>query len=276
MSERKVWKGFLNLGMLAIPVGMTTGARDKYTELNNLHSKCNSKITMPKTCAVCEVPVPSDELVKGYATGGEYVLLSEAELESIAPATEKVMEITECVKWAEVDPMYLAESFYLVPEKPGEKAYGLLVNTLTDSRRVAIAQVTKNKREHVALIRPRGNGLVVHFLYYPDEVNESSEFNSLTQPELSGKEIKLAKQLVDSLESEFDPTQYENGYDQRLNQLIASKLDKAVKAPAPVKSVAAIGGDITKALEASLIRPRRKITLEEDESKKKAKGKKVA
>lgn len=268
-----VWKGFLNFGLVSIGIKMATAARDKGVELHQYHT-CGSRIKCPKQCPACNRLITDAEITKGYETGKDsFVPITKDEIAAILPASEKVMEIQSCVSWGDVDPTYLAESFYLLPEAPSKKAYSLLVQALADSGRVAITQLTKNNREHVVLIRPKGNGLVAHFLYYGTEVNRVAEFDDLPQTKLTASEMKLARQLVDNLDATFEPDEFENGYDQRLETLIASKIDKNVAAPAPVRQAAMQAmPDITSALQASLNRPKRKIALPES----KAKGKKRA
>jgi DNA end-binding protein Ku len=276
MATHSVWRGFLTFGLLSMPVKLFTAARDKRVELNNFHTACNTQIKMPKYCPKCDVQLQPTEIYKGFNTGSGIVRLTEDEMDGITPDTERAIEINECVKWNDVDPVYLAESYYLAPETPNNKAYALLVKTLTDSGLVAITQITKNSREHIAVIRPKGNGLMLHYLWYANEVAQVAEFQNIQPITLSAKELKLAKDLAENMQADFDPSQYEDGYLQRLNTLIASKLDKKIAAPTPVKASArAETVDIASALEASLLnRPnRRRIKPQEA---KPAKGKKVA
>lgn len=249
----KVWKGFLNFGMLSIPVFLNVAARDKRVELNTFHTACNGRVKMPKWCPSCNVQLQPTETYRGFDTGNGIIRLTDEELEGITPASEKTMEIAECVKFSEIDPIYMAESFYLLPDSAGAKAYYLLVKTLTDSGRVGIVQISKNSREHVAIIRPRGNGLMLHYIWYPAEIAEVPEFDRLAPATVSTTEIKLATQLVESMAAPFNPGQFEDGYLQRLNTLIASKQDSRIAAPAPVNTTArAATVDITAALMSSL------------------------
>lgn len=274
----KVWKGFLNFGLLSIPVYLNVGARDKKLELNTFHTACNGRIKMPKWCPSCSVMLEPTETYRGYDAGSGIVKLTDEEMEAITPTTEKVMEISECVEWKDVDPLYLAESFYVLPDDAGRKAYGLLTKTLMETGRVAVVQLTKSSREHVAILRPKGHGLVLNYLWYPNEIAQVSEFENLRPIALSAAETKLAKQLVESLAADFNPSQYEDGYLQRLNTLIASKLDSKVAAPAPINMpTRAATVDISAALEASLKNPRRKAAEKEDDAPKgKKKSKKAA
>lgn len=264
----KVWRGFLNFQLISIPVYLNVGARDNAgISFNNLHDKCKGRVRRPDTCEVCNQRVTSAEIIKGYeTTEGQYAIITKEEIEAIEPESGKVMEITACVEARAVDAMYLAESFYLLPDAPGVKAYGLIVKALADSGRVAIAQLTKNNREHVVLLRPRGNGLVAHFLWYENEVCKNAEFDSLKAPLLTANELKLAGKVIEQLVAPWRPEQYKDGYQERLAQLVQSKLDKTVSAPTPVKTTAAPVMDLMAALEASLKAPKRQITLDDDES----------
>lgn len=275
MAAHTAWKGYLNFGLLSIPVKLFTAARDKRTETHNFHVACHTQIKMPKYCPACQVQLQPTEIVKGYLTGKGLVQITTEELDSITPETGRIMEISECVSLAEVDLLYFAESFFIVPELAGGKAFWLLAKTLKDTGRVAIVQITKNGREHTAILRAKGAGLTLHYMWFSDEIARIPEFEDLQEVSVSATEAKMARQLCDSLTGAFAPEQFEDGYRMRLDQLIASKLDKAVAPPAPVteKKMAATV-DIASMLEASLAnRPARKAAGKEP---KKSKGKKAA
>ena len=258
---RKVWSGHLTFGLVTIPIGLATGARDESTSLGQFHT-CGSRTKRPDYCPECRRIIERSEITKGWEVSKDkHITIAQEEIDVITPTTEKVIEISEFVEWADVDPIYLAESFYVLPEDAGKKPYSLIVKALRDTGKVGIAQMTKNNREHVVLLRPKGNGLMMHCLYYPNEIHELSEFDSMAEYPLSAADVKLAGKLVESLAGPFQPTKYENGYDMRLNQLIASKINSKVLAPTPVKAVVPASIDLTAALQASLDKPKRKITV---------------
>lgn len=258
----KVWKGFIHFGLLPIPVALSVGSRDRHMSFNNLHSTCKSQLTQPKFCTTCDKHVPADEIIKGYATGGGFIEITKEELESMAPASEKVMEISDCVKWDDVDPIHLAESYYVIPEPPGVKAYSLLATALRESGRVALAQLSKSNREHLVLIRPKDQGLVLHFLWYANELTQVAEFDNLKQAALAKNEISMAVKLVESLASPFQPETFENQYEKRIATLLASKTDETIQAPTPVKATERSVVDLMSALKGSLDRPRPKRSVE--------------
>jgi DNA end-binding protein Ku len=262
----KTWKGYLQFGLLSIPVYLNVGARDESIGLNLLHKKDKGRVRMPRTCEICEQKLESADIVKGYETAdGSYVLITPEELDAIEPESSRIMEIKHVVDAKSVDAIWLAESFYLLPEEPGLKPYSLLVKALADAGKVAIAQLCKSNREHVVLLRPRQNGLIAHFLYFADEVNRNPEFESLKPPVLAANELKLAAKLLESMDEPFNIAQFKDGYRERLNILIASKLDKTVKAPTPVKPLTPAVMDMMAALEASLKRPRAVALKDDDE-----------
>lgn len=273
----KAWKGFLSFGILNIPVYLCVAARDKRVELHSYHEACNTQVKMPKYCPKCETMLQPTEIYRGFNAGDGIVKLTEAELDAITPATGREMKISHCVPFSQVDPVYLGESFYLLPDDAGQKAYSLLCKSLAASGRVAIAQLTKSSREHVVLIRPCGQGLMIHYLWYAAEIARVPEFEGLTEVKLSANEMKQASQLIELMDdgTSFNDLvgEFEDGYYQRVNTLIASKLDDKIQPPVSVKaSVTTHTQDISGALSASIaaMTSRRSITVPKNKKTKKA------
>lgn len=251
----KVWQGFIQLGMLSVPVYMTTAARDKRIDMHQYHTKCNGRINKPTVCLACDPSraLPADEIYKGYEVSADKILrIEKAELEAIQPQTEKIITISHVLDAKDLDLLYYNESFYVLPDVAGRKAYSLLAQTLQKSERIAVAQICKGNREHIIVLRPLKNGLAAHFLYYQDEVPMVAEFEQLDAVELRPEEFKLGTQVLAQFEGDFDMGEYEDGYRGRLNRLIESKLDKTVSAPAPVKIAAKPTQDLMAALTASI------------------------
>lgn len=260
-----VWKGYITFGLISIPACLKTGPREaKSVELNTFHRGCGGRMGKPDICKTCQATVKRSDIERGYTVDeakGTYIPIPAEEIEAIEPESNKTIEITETVKWADVDPLYLAEAFYLLPEDPGRKAYSLLVSALKQSGRVAIGQICKSNREHVVLLRPKGAGLVAHFLWYANEVKDLAEFDALELEKLTAQESKLALKLVENLEADFQPQAFENGYQMRLSQLVASKLDKTgnTKAPTPGPGKKhEAPRDLTEMLAASIKQPRKR------------------
>ncbi len=197
--------------------------------------------------------VSSSELVKGFEfEKGQYVVLEEAELRSITPQTSKEMQIVEFVRLNEIDPVFLETSYYLVPDGPGERPYTLLLQSLRETGYVGLAQLAMHRREHVIIIRSGPSGIIAHTMFYPDEVRQSQEF----RPDASAlvpRELDLAKRLIEAMVVPFEPSKFRDTYRERLNEMIASKVDgqRIAREPSAPKKAAAVM-DIMKALQESL------------------------
>src|SRR3954467_5671990 len=189
-----------------------------------------------------EVEVCREELAKGYEyEPGRYLVLNRAEIESITPRTAQEMQILEFVKLAEVDQIYFERSYYVAPDRAGERAYCLLFEALRASGFVGIAQVAMHRREHVVVIRPGQTGIVLHTMFYETEIRREDEYRVSSQ--VADKELEMALLLVNNLVVAFDASKYRDGYRDKLDELIQAKLHaRTVSAaeqrrPAPVVNI---------------------------------------
>jgi DNA end-binding protein Ku len=247
-----VWKGHLTFGLITIPVRLFTAARSERISFNQLHEKCHSRLRMPLFCPQCNRQVERSEVIKGYEyEKDQYVLVTEDELEKIAPPSARVMEIQEFVKTAEVDPLYFDASYYLVPEDAGRKAYLLLTKTMEEEGYSAIAKLCMHQREYTTILRPRANGLTLHTMYYAAEVRQPAEYGETDSVELKPQEVKLAQQLIGSLAGKFAPKKYKDEYQERVKQLLDAKRKGHAVAEAPAPQLAPVI-DLMEALKKSL------------------------
>jgi DNA end-binding protein Ku len=246
-----VWKGHLTFGLVSLPVRLHSAARAQTISFNLLHKTDHSRIRQVTYCQAEDKPVPRSELVKGYEYEKDrYVVIEDEEIKKVAPKTSKLMEILEFVPEAEVDPIYLESSYYLSPEEGGEKPYALLFAALRESKYVGVAKIAMHNREHIVILRPGAKGIVLHTMYFEDEVRKIDEFRT-DQDLVKEKELALARMLVESLAASFEPGKYQDSYRENLKELIQAKLDnrKVVEiAPPPVAPVI----DIMEALKRSL------------------------
>jgi DNA end-binding protein Ku len=195
-------------------------------------------------------PIRESDLVKGYEVAkGEYVVLDEQELRSVAPKTSTEMEIVEFVRFSEIDPVYLETSYYVAPDEGGEKAYALLLKRMEETGYGALGQVTMHRRDHVMILRPGKTGLLAHTMFYADEVRTVDEFRTNTEL-VSPKELDLAKTLIQALATSFEPEKFRNQFRERLRQLIESRA--ATRQIATVEAPPAKVIDIMDALKRSL------------------------
>jgi len=246
-----VWKGFISFGLVSIPVRLFSGARGETIHFHLLHKKDNSRIHEVTYCNAEDKPVPRNDLVRGYEyRKGKYVVLTPEEIKKATPPTAKVMEIMEFVKGEDIDPIYFESSYYVAPDENGKKPYALLLEALAQSGFDALAKVTMHRREHVVILRPSQRGLMLHTMYYTDEIRNVAEFTPHKNL-VNDKELKLAKNLIESLMADFHPEKYKDTYRENLKKLIDAKAKgkeiKAAPEPAPAKVV-----DIMEALKQSL------------------------
>ena len=251
-----VWKGHLTFGLVSFPVRLYSAARGVTISFNLLHSADHSRIKQVVFCQAEDKPVPRTELVKGYEYEKDrYVEIDEEDIKKVAPKTAKVMEIQEFVKADQVDPVFLEASYYMAPDEGGEKPYALLFEALRQSQYYGIAKVTMHNREHVVVLRPAKRGILLHTMYYVDEIRQVDEFRTDTGL-VREKELELAKTLIGSLAEDFQPDKYHDTYRDNLQKMIEAKVQghKIVETPAP--HIAPVV-DIMEALRRSLAEKRK-------------------
>jgi DNA end-binding protein Ku len=246
-----VWKGHLTFGLVSFPVKVFSAARSESISFNQLHKPDNSRIKQVIYCQAEDKPIPRNEIVKGYEYEKDrYVVVDDEDIKKAAPKSSKVMELLEFVKSQEVDPVYLESSYYLAPDEAGEKPYALLLEALRRTGYVGLAKVTMHNREHVVFLRPSQQSIVMHTMYYVNEVRKSEEFRTDTSL-VKEKELELAMSLVESLAASFAPEKYKDDYRESLQAMIQAKLrgQEVVEAPAPQMAKVI---DIMEALKQSL------------------------
>ena len=246
-----VWTGYLTFGLISMPVRLFSGARSTRISFHMLHRPDHVRVKQQLICPEEEKVVGRDEIVKGYEyRKGEYVVIEPAEIKKIEPRTAKAMEILEFVKADEVDPIYFESSYYLVPEEPGKRPYALLAQALEETKYVAIAKLTMHNREYTVFLRPHEGGLMLHTMYYEDEVRRIEQFGK-PDVEVRESEVKVAHQLIQALSGKFDPSKYHDTFEENLKELIKAHLEGRKVAPIPKPKVAPVT-DLMSALKQSL------------------------
>jgi len=240
----------------------TTGMNARPQAAPPVPIRGKAPVSMPQPPPPPPLPiVERSELVKGYEYAkGQYVTVSKEELEKITPATAREMQILEFVKLADVDPIYFETSYYVTPERAGERAYALLFEALRRSGYVAVAQFAMHNREHVVIIRPGRTGMILHTMFYETEIRREDEYRTDTSA-VADRELDLAKLLIETLAAPFDPSKYRDTYKEKLDAMIAAKIagEETVESPAPAAKPAA---DILAALERSLALTRKPAASE--------------
>jgi DNA end-binding protein Ku len=254
MPPHSIGSGTISFGLVSIPVKMYSAASSGGVSFNLLHAKCGSRIKQQTFCPVCNVVVDRAELVKGYEFAkDQYVRVSDEELKSLEGESSKLIDIGEFVPLEKVDPIYFEKTYYLGPDKGGEKAYRLLTDAMTASGRVALATFVMRGKESLVLIRAAQSGLMLHTMYFADEVRSFDEIDKGQSAKIKDGELQLAQQLIDGLSSaEFEPTHYSDAYRQRVLDLVDSKVEgKEITAAGPQVQRAQVI-DLMEALKASL------------------------
>lgn len=246
-----VWKGHLTFGLVSFPVKLYSAARSESISFNQLHKADGSRVRQVLYCAAEDKPIQRSEIVKGYEYEKDrYVVIEDEDVKKVAPQTAKVMEIQEFVKAAQVDPIYFETSYYMAPEEAGEKPYALLFDALKRSGYVGVAKVAMHNREHVVILRPGENGVLMHTMYYTHEIRKVDEFRTDLSL-VKEKEQALAQNLVEALAGDFEPEKYKDSYRENLLLLIeAKKAGKEVVATPEPRQEKVV--DILEALKASL------------------------
>jgi len=246
-----VWKGHLTFGLVSFPVRLYSAARSESISFNQLHKADNSRIKQVLYCAAEDKPIPRSEIVKGYEYEKDrYVVIEDEEVKKVAPQTAKVMEILEFVPTDQVDPIYLETSYYMAPDEAGEKPYALLFDALKRSGRVGVAKIAMHNREHIVILRPGQNGVLMHTMYYAHEIRKIDEFRTDLSL-VKDKELALASSLIEALAADFEPDKYHDNYRDNLLKMIEDKKAGAEIVATPEVQQSKVV-DIMEALKASL------------------------
>jgi DNA end-binding protein Ku len=218
-----VWKGFVSFGLVSFPVRLFSAARAETVHFHLLHRKDQSRVKEVWYCIEENKPIDRSDIEKGYEIAKDkYVVVDDEELKKIAPSTATTMDILQFVGNDEVDPIYFESSYYVAAEDKTAKPYVLFLAALTETKQDAIAKIAMHTREHIVLIRPAGSGLVLHTLYYPNELHATNR-REAPKTKYSPKELELAISLVNHLKAPFKPEQFKDSYRENVERLIEQK-----------------------------------------------------
>ena len=219
-----VWKGYLSFGLVSFPIRLSAAARGETVHFHLLHNKDLSRVKEVMFCAAEDKPLERSELVKGYEySKGEYIVIDPEELEKVAPPTATTMQILQFVRVDDVDPIFLEKSYYVAPEEAVSRPYSLLLEAMTETGYDAIAKVAMHGREHVVVLRPTPDGMVLHTMYFVDELHREKEWGKPAEKKFDKREMDMAKKLIESLASPFEPEQYHDEYRENVEKLIEAK-----------------------------------------------------
>lgn len=237
MPPHSMGSGTISFGLVSIPIKMYTAASGSGVSFNQLHEKCGNRIKQQLLCPVCNVVVDRSQIVKGYAVGSDqYVRFTEDELKALEQENSKMIEIEEFVPLDQVDPIYFEKTYYLGPDEGGDKAYRLLADAMAKTNKVALAKYVMRGKENLVLVRAAQNGLMLHGMFFGDEVRPFGEIGKGEDAKLRAGELELAQRLIEDLSSdEFRPDKYHDEYGDRVKAIVQQKVEGqeiTIQAPA--------------------------------------------
>jgi DNA end-binding protein Ku len=254
MPARNIASATISFGLVSVPVNLFTSSESSAAiSFNMLHSRCGSRLKQQYICSKEGTVVEKDETSKGYEfSKGQYVIFSGDEIKALDEKASNSIDISEFVPLATVDRIYLDKVYYLGPGKGGERAYRLLVAALEATGRAALGQYSARGKQHLVLVRPMGDLLVLEQLHYHGEIRSSAE---VPRPDvvLKDAELALAKQLIDQGSvDEFKPENYRDNVRDRVLEAIQRKVDGQEITDEPTEAPQAKIIDLMDALKASL------------------------
>ena len=265
---RAIWKGGISFGLVNIPIALYPATRREELKFRLLRKTDLSPVNYKRVAEKDGKEVPWDQIVKGYEyEKGKYVVLQDEDFQRVDIEATQTVDIQDFVELDEIDPIFFYKPYYVEPQKGGDKAYALLRDALKDSKKVGVAKVVIKTREYLAGVKPEDGALVLELMHFADELADTSELHIPKKVEVGKREMTMAKSLIDSMSSNWNPEKYKDDYREALMEVIDEKVEaggkeieeKPRKAPKPTKVI-----DLVSVLQKS---------LEETGAKRKAKSK---
>ncbi|MGI9657500.1 MAG: Ku protein [Gaiellaceae bacterium] len=258
---RSIWNGSLSFGLVTIPVGLAVAQQRQDVSFRTLHRECGTPIKQKRFCPTHDREVAADELVKGWEFAkGQFVLVEESDLESVALQRSRSIELLRFVELAEVDPVFFDRAYYLSPadDDVARRPYVLLLETLRETGMAAVGRFVLWGRENLCLVRASDGALVLETLYFAEDVRSADEIrHAVSEIEVKDDELSVARQLVESLAGSFTPEDFVNEHRAQLRAMLESKRDgEEIVVAEDVEQVAPVI-DIMDALKESLARAKK-------------------
>jgi DNA end-binding protein Ku len=252
---RTIWNGSISFGLVNIPIGLALATQRDDVSFRTLHRECGTPIKQKRWCPFHEREVETDELVKGWEVAkGEFVMVEEADLESVALQRSQSIEILRFVSLEDVDPVYFDRTYYLAPASADaqRRPYVLLLRAMQETGMAAVGKFVLWGKENLCLIRAQGEALALELLFFADDVRAKTEIeDAVGATEVKDAELQLAGQVINSLAGEWNPEDFENEYRRDLRAMLDAKLaGEQIKRPEPVVETPVI--DLMEALRRSV------------------------
>jgi len=267
---RAIWKGHISFALVTIPVSLFSATKRNEISLHYLHKGDLSPVSYKRFCETEDKEVPWEEITRGYEyEKGQYIEITDEDLDGADVQLTKTIQVMEFVNESEIDAVYFDKPYYLEPQKGGERAYALMRDALAHSGKVGVAKVVLKSREHLAAVKPVGKMLLLGMMRFAHEIVDP---NGLQLPDAvvpSGKEMDLARTLIDSMTDTFEPAKYKDDYYDKVLAVIQAKVAGAapqvgqVAAKTPGKVV-----DLMEVLKQSLVETQKKEPVAAGRSRK--------
>jgi DNA end-binding protein Ku len=253
---RAIWSGAISFGLVNVPIKLYSATAPKTVRFNQLHAADGGRLRQKRVCSIDGEEVPFEQIVKGYEIAPEqYVVVTQDELDALDPRATKTIDIEEFVDLAEIDPVYYDSAYHVAPATGGAKAYRLLLAAMEEAGKVAIGRFVLRTRQQLCALRPAGGVITLSTMLYGDEVNPADrldELEALSDVEANEREVLMARQLIESLSTPFEPEKFRDDYRERVLELIERKAAGEEIAVQPVAEAQPAVPDLMAALEASL------------------------
>jgi DNA end-binding protein Ku len=223
---RAIWTGSITFGLVNVPVKLYTATEEKDVRFHQFQKQSKRRVQNKRVAEGTEKEVRYEDIVKGYeAKKGQFVIVTPEELEAIAPGRTRAIDIEDFVELRDIDPIYFARAYYLGPaDDAAARTYKLLVEAMNDTGKAAIGRFVMRTKEYLTAVRPSGEYLVLETLYFADEVRDpASVVGRLPNVKVGSRELTIARQLIESMVSEWDPKRYADTYRARVLDLIERK-----------------------------------------------------
>jgi len=253
---RSIWSGAISFGLVNVPVKVYSAVSPKTVRFHQLNEKTGNRIQQKRVDSATGEEVAYEDLIKGFElTKDRYVVITPEELDTLQPEKTRSIDIEDFVDLADIDPVYYDHPYWLAPDKGASKAYALLLQAMRESGKVAIARVVLRNKEHLVALRPSGDALMMETMVFHDEVvgaDDIDELDGAREVAASDREVTMAKQLIESLTTGFEPERYRDSYREKVLELIERKAEGQEIAVQPEAPQPDRVPDLMAALEASL------------------------
>ena len=227
---RAIWKGSISFGLVNIPIALYPATRREELKFRLLRKTDLSPVNYKRVAEKDGKEVPWDQIVKGYEyEKGKYVVLQDEDFQRVDIEATQTVDIQDFVELDEIDPIFFYKPYYLESQKGGDKAYALLRDALKDSKKVGVAKVVIKTREYLAGVKPEDGALVLELMHFADELAETSKLHIPKKVEVGKREMTMAKSLIDSMSSKWNPEKYKDDYREALMEVIEEKVEAGGK-----------------------------------------------